>query len=333
MNVEFARAKKCVDHYRRLGLCPLPSRMDIKGPWLTTFAEHYQGVPVPEHVYDDKTWRTTNIQILTGTTSPTPTKVIVVDLDGPEAIDAWGKITAAHGYVPNKGWVGLTGGGGQHRYFLLSPGMPECPSGIIWGLYDTWGEDGKGKWARHKEIRILADNNLVIAPPSIHVDPPYKRYEFAPPDPNSYRLPEPAPDWLLGMTRLMAPRFTEPKKVDPPKPYVRTSDRWYTREEVIEALADQKLNIATNEWGLVTKQEIPNLNGWVSCFVPGREDPRYSRPSGSFHYLDGTFQDRKDLTSISFFDLGVMLGKFATWQECRDALGDRFIGKRPREAT
>ena len=37
-----------------------------------------------------------------------------------------------------------------------------------------------------------------------------------------------------------------------------------------------------------------------------------------------------DLSSISFFDLGVVLGRYKTWQDCRDALGDRFIAKRGR---
>ena len=65
--------------------------------------------------------------------------------------------------------------------------------------------------------------------------------------------------------------------------------------------------------------------------MPGREDPGYSRPSGSFNFNDGTLQDRKTMETISFFDLGVVLGKYQTWKECRDALGDRFVGRRSKE--
>ena len=102
---------------------------------------------------------------------------------------------------------------------------------------------------------------------------------------------------------------------------------------MLAAVGDRKLTEASKEWGLVTKSDGPNPNGWVPCFVPGREDPRSSTPSGSFHWRDGTLQDRKDMSTISFFDLGVVLGRFSTWQECRDDLGDRFVGRRGREAT
>ena len=331
---DLTHAKACVEHYRKLGLCPLPSRTDVKGPLLPTYAEHYEGKPVPRWVYAK--WSTTNMQLITGVKSPTPTKVIVVDLDGPEALEAWERITAHHGYTPSKGWSSTTGSGGRHFWFLLPDGVKECPSGIVWGLWDTWGRNdkkpGNGDWCKHKEIRILADNALVVSPPSIHVDTGL-RYEFdAKANPRVSRLPEIAPPWLLGMPRLSSPRFVEPPTQRVPVPYQRKSDKFYTREEVIAAVGDHKFEIATREWGLVSPATGPNPNGWCPCFIPGREDPRYSRPSGSFHFHDGTLQDRKDMSSISFFDLSVVLGAFKTWQECRDALGDRYIGKRCEES-
>lgn len=330
VNADFERTKAVAEYYVKLGLCPLPSRMDIKGPMLPTYAEHYGPTPVPSWVY--KKWATTNLQILTGVKTPTPTKILVVDMDGPEALDAWTRIADFHGYVPNKGWISITGSGGRHHYFLLPDGVEECPSGIIWGLYDTFGKVGKGEWCKHKEIRILGDNALVVAPPSVHVDTG-RRYEFLEPSPRVHRLPEIAPDWLLKMPRLTSPRFTEPPPPRVPVAYARKSDKFYTREEVIHAVGDHKFEIACREWGLISPVNAPNANGWCPCYIPGREDPRYSRPSGSFNFRDGTLQDRKDMTSISFFDLSVALGVFATWQECRDALGDRFIGKRGKEAT
>jgi hypothetical protein len=192
---------------------------------------------------------------------------------------------------------------------------------------------GKGQWCKHKEIRILADNALVVAPPSVHVDTG-SRYEWLRGGgPNRVRLPLVAPDWLLKMPRLSAPRFTEPPAPRVPVAYTRQSDKYYTREEVIAAVGDAKFEIACREWGLVSHVTQPNPSGWCPCYMPGREDPRYSKPSGSFNFRDGTLQDRKDLTSISFFDLSVVLGVFKTWQSCRDALGDRYIGKRGKEAT
>ena len=326
------RTKKCVDYYVKLGLCPLPSRMDLKAPALPTYADHYGPTPVPDWVY--RKWATTNVQVLTGTQTPTPTKVIVVDLDGAEAVDAWDRICFQNGFGANSpGWISQTGSGGRHHYFLVPDGVKEYPSGIIWGLYDTYGQSGKGEWCRHKEIRILADNALVVAPPSVHVDTG-NRYQWLPSGgPNRVRLPMPAPQWLLDMPRLTTPRFSEPPAPRVPVAYTKQSDRYYTREEVIAAVGDQKFGIATREWGLVSPVNAPNANGWCPCYMPGREDPRYSKPSGSFHFYDGTLQDRKDLTSISFFDLGRLLGVYHTWQECRDALGDRFIGKRSKDAV
>ncbi|SIO37814.1 Bifunctional DNA primase/polymerase, N-terminal [Singulisphaera sp. GP187] len=329
VNADFAHTKACVNHYRKVGLCPLPSRMDIKGPMLETYAEHYDAKPVPEEIYSD--WATTNVQIITGTQSPSPTKILVVDLDGPEALEAWQKITWQKNHKDDPTWHSVTGSGGHHIYFLLPDGLTECPSGIVWGLYDTWGKTGKGQWVKHKEIRILGDRALVVAPPSKHVETG-KRYEFMMPHtPKINRLPAIAPDWLLSMPRLSTPRFTEPPAPRKPVAYTRQSDRYYTREEVLDAVADQKFDIACREWGLVSACSGPNPAGWCSCFVPGREDARYAKPSGSFHFRDGTFQDLKDKTAISMFDLAVVLGVFATWQEARDSLGDRFIGKRVAE--
>ena len=331
MDPAISHALNCANHYRRVGLCPLPSKMHIKGPMLDTYSEHYGPTPVPENVYRD--WRTTNVQVLTGVRTPTPTKVIVVDLDGPKACEAWARIASANGMTVGATWIARTGGGGFHHWFLVPPETESCPSGLIWGLYDTWGRDGKGEWAKHKEVRILADNALVVSPPSIHVDTgkPYTFLDGL--GPRHFRLPSLAPQWLLDMPRLSRPRFgPDPAPRPAPRQYVRTSDHWYTREEVLDAMGSQKLAVA-KEWGLATRSDAPNSKGWVTCFVPGREDPRTSRPSGSFSFSDGTLQDRKDMTTVSLFDLGVQLGHFATWQSCRDSLGDRFIGKRCVETS
>jgi hypothetical protein len=321
-------AIKAMEHYRQLGLCPLPSMTKRKGPMLSTYADHYGPTPVPESVY--ARWNTPNMQIITGTKSPTPTKIIVVDLDGPESREAWKKITAHHGYVATSPWISLTGSGGLHIYFLAPEGADEISSGIIWGMFDTFGDGGKGAWLKHKEIRILADNALVVAPPSVHVETgrPYKFQGLN--TPRHIWLPEVAPKWLIEMPRLSAPRFgvETQKPAYVPKPIDRTG--WfYNRDEVLQAVGAHKLQVA-KEWGLITKYDRPNPSGYVNCYMPRREDPRHSQPSGSFHFYDGTLQDRKDLSTISFFDLGVLLqpGRYKDWRDVRDELGDRFIGRK-----
>jgi hypothetical protein len=300
--------------------------MDRKGPMLPSYAEHYRGVPVPESVYAD--WRTTNVQVICGVTSPTPTKVIAVDLDSPESEAVWKAMCAKHGYAPGETWVSRSGSGGWHYWFTLPDDATACPSGMIFGVWDTWGDGGTGRWQKHKEIRVIADHSLIIAPPSVHVDTgrPYRFVGTL--NPNRVYLPEPAPSWLIEMPRLATPRFfVEAAKAHPTNRIYRPSSRHYGREEVLEAVGDHKLAIAKG-WGLVTAKNHPNPSGWVSCYVPGREDPCHSTPSGSFNVRDGTLQDRKDLSTVSFFDLAVRLGQCGDWREMRDALGDQFLGKR-----
>src|SRR3954454_19999419 len=110
MNDDVTRTRKCIDHYRHLGLCPLPSRTDVKGPALESYADHYGETPVPESVYHY--WRTPNVQLVCGSLSPTPTKIIVVDVDSAAALDKWNQIADINGYTPGDTWLARTGGGG-----------------------------------------------------------------------------------------------------------------------------------------------------------------------------------------------------------------------------
>lgn len=322
------RARECAKGYRSIGLCPLPSRSDKKSPAMKSYSEYYEGNRVPESVYDS--WGAENIQLITGTKSPSFLKLLVVDCDGKESFETWNKMCEHHGFSAIGTWVCRTGGGGTHVYFSLPIFSGPVASGMIWGKWDCWGDDGNGKWDSHKEVRIQADNALVVAPPSIHVDTgsPYFFDDQA--NPNRIRIPVQAPKWLIDMPRLSAPRFQDetPKPAYVPK-IIQSSGRFYTRDEVLAAVGDNKLAEAKS-WGLRTRADEPNKSGWVSCWVPGREDPSRSSPSGSFHYLDGTLQDRKDCSTISFLDLGVVLGRYATWQDCRDDLGDKYIGLRTR---
>jgi hypothetical protein len=297
--------------------------MDVKGPMLPNFAHYYRGEPVPESVYE--AWATSNIQIITGNTHHGPTKLLVVDLDGEESKAKFKRICTHNDYKIKSPWICRTGSGGIHLYYLLPSDAEKCPSGMIWGLWDTFGDDGKGRWEKHQEIRVLADNALVIAPPSIHVDTG-ERYAFLPLcGPNEIAVPEEAPGWLLAMPRLSSPRTQAERPKAPRMEHQTYSGAFHRREEVLAAIPD-KVAIA-REWGLDFAASHPNESGWVSCYAVGREE---RNPSGSFHADGGIYQDRMDMSTCSLFDLGVLLqpGAFPRWQDCRDWCGDRFLGGR-----
>jgi hypothetical protein len=84
--------------------------------------------------------------------------------------------------------------------------------------------------------------------------------------------------------------------------------------------------------GTSGRDELAERERVVAMLRPRAGSPR-KLPSGLFCWRDGTFQDRKDNSAISFFDLGVVLGKYARWQDCRDGLGQRYIGRRCVRAT
>jgi len=79
--------------------------------------------------------------------------------------------------------------------------------------------------------------------------------------------------------------------------------------------------------GLRPVRSSPDLNRWVSGHARDRE---VREPSASFHLADGVDQDRKDGRTIRFFEVGVGLGMFDSWQQCLKWCGDRFM---PRHAS
>jgi hypothetical protein len=312
--------------YRDLGLTPLPSRSDIKAPEMDSYAKHYGPAPVPEDVY--RHWRSRNIQLVTGVKSPARTKLMAVDIDGPEAMQAWNRICDLHEYNWERiaCWKVITGSGGTHLYFTLPICATECKSGMIWAYYDTFGEDGSGCWAKHKEIRIVGDRGLIVAPPSIHVDTEEPYRWDAVRSPNRFARPAMAPPWLLAMKRFTGkPRFDQPAALAPRTQHERPrlGNHW-GRKTVLDAMGDDKLAVAKS-WGLVVESG-PNAGGWCKCYVPGREIPGESNPSGSFNARDGVLMDCKDQTVFSLFDIGCLLQRFATWQDCLNTLGEHYLG-------
>lgn len=322
-----ARALRCAQGYRSLGYQPLPSKMDVKGPMLPSFAEFWDR-PLPDWHYRADEWKTTNIQLMTGCRW----KLMVVDCDGDEAIRVWERMMAHHGGAPET-WVSRTGGGGLHFYYAVPDWLDACPSRRLWGVWDTWagtqeskpGSPMKGDWQKHKEVRVLGDQALVIAPPSIHVETgkPY-HFQFGP---DRMKAPAPAPGWLLKMPEIKRPECVE--KYAPPSfptegPRIAPG-AFFRREEVLAAIPSP-IDVVRS-WGVRVASSGPDGKGWWKVHAFDRDD---DRASCQFHDRDAVFWDGREKTTLSLFDLGVAMNHFTTWQECRDALGAQFItGKRP----
>lgn len=323
MPVNTVAIKKWVARYRELGLCPLPSRRDAKAPQLAAYRGAYELEPVPESIY--KEWTATNIQLVTGVFSPTVTKIIVVDCDGERAIETWKKMCDSHNWLHSPSWSVRTGGGGLHFYFRVPSGTQSIPTGMIWGLWDTWGRSGKGGWSTHEEIKILGDKSLVVAPPSTH---PHtgNLYEYVGLDcPNEVSLPEIAPKWLLESPRLstMSSRERVTTPVGTPSLIASSGpSRRYDRNSVLRRIPN-KVELVRS-WGLdfVT---LETSTGWLPVFAPGRESRSHSKtPSGSFHVDSGVCIDHAEGRTLSLLDIGVELGVFDSWLTALNHLGQKF---------
>jgi hypothetical protein len=307
-----SRIARCAARYRELGLCPLPSCGDRKKPDMSVYAQHFGTVPVPESVYEK--WDSPNIQVITGTRSPAPLKIAVVDLDGKEAMAAWDTIADSHGFVGDGNWLSETGADGLHIWFSIPHAIETMKGGLLWGLWDTWGRDGTGGWSKHKEIRLISDNGLVVAPPSRHVETG-KEYHFLPEfSPREIAVPQEIPQWLVEMPRIVRPWDAKERREESRG----DGSGWSTR--VLESITD-KATIA-KMWGVRFASSRPNSNGWLVCHAIDRED---RIPSATFNPESGYYFDHKDMTKLSFFDLAVALGQYTDWLEAAKDLERKFV--------
>jgi hypothetical protein len=141
-------------------------------------------------------------------------RLLVVDLDGEPAAEAWARLAAAHG-GHRATLVAATGKpGGRHVYFAAPPGGLPNSAGRLGTGIDTRGEGG-----------------YVVAPPSCH--PSGRRYRWleAP-----AAVPAPTPRWLVGL--LDPPPVAavgEPRPLPP--------GAWATRygESALAGLCDEML--------------------------------------------------------------------------------------------
>lgn len=313
MQHEFAHALSAAQFFRSIGLVPLPSRMDRKQPTLLDYKQ-YRDIRVPKVVYSPDQWRTTNLQLITGTKSSGATKIVVVDLDGDKAMDAWKKLCQRHDYRVQSVWVAASGSGGRHVYYRLPLDVKECRTRLMWGLYDPFGgQDGRGGWTNHTEVKLLGDNALVVAPPSRHVKTGIQYHWVGRFTPARIPLPEFAPTWLLEMEGLQLP--VQPVPAAPATRRVmgfKLSGRDDGCDEVITAISpEEKLRLVTL-WGLKLASRHTAARGWVECHAIDRED---TIPSAGFDPRTGVYHDFGSARSLSLFGLAVAIGAYPSKSE------------------
>jgi hypothetical protein len=301
-------ARRWAGVYRRRGYNPIPSRPEEKRPFIRWSEYLDREFPAAQFERFD----TGSMQLMTGRRWG----LVVIDLDGPEAIAHWPSM----GKSPARTWVTHSGGDGQHHWFAVPTSGPAIPSGRLWGIWDDSARDGRGDWAKHKAVEILADRKLVMVPPSIHPTTG-RRYRFVGGhSPKDIPAPAPLPRWVLGLPRLAAPRpavaaipIPEAREKAPNRPATGRFD-W---KAVLYHVAD-KIAVA-QAWGLRFASTRPNPSGWCSCHRIGRDD---RTPSASFHAESGRYWEA-DAGSIGFFEVGVRLGHYLDWREAVADLGER----------
>lgn len=314
MKINHMVARDAALELRGLGLVALPSRDDDKHPAVEY--TRYRTESVTDDIYDKGFWHYNNLQIMTGAKTSGKMKVVVVDLDGPEAVAAWKKMCRVKGYKFEGTWISVTGGGGKHIYFELPAGVTEVTSRQIWGLWDTFGGPlGNGCFVKHKEIRILGDNSLAVAPPSKHIETGKEYRWMGAYGPAVYSRPAAAPEWLLKM-----PAVKYPVAMDA-KPYIVSGTprvanlNAVDRDRVVELIGPRDKLALARQWGLrLTGRQVGH---WAECHAIDRED---NKPSAGFDPRTGVYHDNGTGKKLSFFDVALELGAFTSFEHAISSL-------------
>lgn len=306
--IEIAEAREWARFYRHRGYQPLPSDPAKKKP-LVRFA-HWWEAEADADLFDRLP--TSNLQVMTGR----HWGLMVIDLDGDEAIEQWGRM------VPRcpRTWITHSGGGGRHLWFSIPRDLPAFPTNKrLWGIWDEDAKDGNGDWQKHTAIERLCDRSLVMAPPSIHPRTG-QRYRFlAGHSPKQIARPAAAPANVLALQPMNPPRPVQPAYVPmlrkaPGSPVVG----FWDADEVLDRIGD-KIALAKS-WGVRFATERPNASGWCSVHRIDRED---RDPSASFHPGRGMYWEPGEKT-IGLFTLGVRMGQYLSFRDAVNGLGDRF---------
>ncbi len=194
-DAEIRLTQAWADLYRARGYNPLPSRPEAKRPFLRW--SEWVDRPVPADLFNK--FQTANVQVMCGRRWG----LMVIDLDGPEAIEHWRSLCP----MKVRTWITHSGGRGRHLWFRVDPDGPPITSGRLWGVWEPEARDGKGDWKKHVAIERLGDRRLIMAPPSIHPDTG-RRYRFMGHDsPKGVGRPAWAPGWVMGMQRSSGARW------------------------------------------------------------------------------------------------------------------------------
>jgi len=223
----------------RLGLCLVPMHRPTsdgcscnKGRACRSVGKHPRIKSWTEHASGDEAdvrgwwrrWPDANIGIATGARSG----IVVLDLDGPEGIEAAKRMAAPHGGLPRTLAV-RTGGGGFHCLFRWDDARPLGNRVAVVPKVDFRGEGG-----------------CVIAAASLHRSG--RRYAWVLPEGETEPSAEqilPLPDWLAAAVEHAGPATTKKRRERKPMPELSSDDARGAWLQALVGEAGAKLESAT----------------------------------------------------------------------------------------
>ena len=301
LNDRKAVAGEWAELYRKKGWNPLPSTPS-RIPWWPGIDGYREARDrgLPKSVYETDGWPASCIQLACGW----EWQLVIVDLDGPRAIQTWGIWREMFGAPETV--ESITPRGGRHLYFR--PKEKER-SRILW--------DGGGE---HEVIEILGEKKLVMSVPSyrtIHGEVIYYRWEEGR---SPHEIPVAIlPDWVSSLGRKVAPPPIVTNRI---RGTIRAKGR-YDAKKVLEAIPRQDRVSLVKSWGLYLEDDDPRLQ-WLPCRAITRKD---ARASAGFSPASGYYKEFPSEERYSLFVLGSLLGPYASWHDCCNALGAIYLGR------
>ena len=124
-----------------------------------------------------------------------PSGLLVVDLDEQPGIERWAELCEAEGFDFSCSLFAVTGGRGQHYYFV-DDGRGRTTAGVIASNIDTRAKGG-----------------YVVAPPTMHASGNVYYWSG-----KMVRTLQPAPDWLYGLLSVPEPDPVSLRSLRLPEP-------------------------------------------------------------------------------------------------------------------